>query len=306
MRCRRSTPARWPSTTISTGPRLLDAALGFVAGHDIESLTLAELAKRTGRSRASSTRTSARPTRCGTRSAEHTLTTWVDEVLADIAHASTPGERLDRFITTQITRRHGPTVERILTYVLAQQSGPLRAQLRTVTEPLTTELLAIIEQLGVAPPAPRPSCRAPSLPRTTRSTTEPTPTRSPPTPSHVRPGRDQRPPAAAHRAARTPHPLLVATVAQLSPTTHTSDAGAVDHGDHAVDAGGPGCRDAEHRSSPDPDGTTVAHPPGLDRRRPVALGGRRNRQRRHRNGRAPAARRPWPLPGARSWRGRYT
>ncbi len=132
--------------------RLLGAALDYVAVHDVDSLTLAELAKRTGRSRASlyayfGSAEDLRATVCA-----ETLELWVTELVQEIRQVSSPGERLDRFVTAQIDRPHDPTVDAVLAYVGVQHSEPFRTRVLSTTEPLTAELLSIIEQLGVDPP----------------------------------------------------------------------------------------------------------------------------------------------------------
>ena len=132
--------------------RLLGAALDYVAAYDVDSLTLAELAKRTGRSRASlyayfGSAEDLRATVCA-----QTLESWVTDLVREVRQATSPGERLDRFVTAQIGRPRDPAVDGVLAYVGAQHSEPFRTRVLSATEPLTAELLSIIEQLGVEPP----------------------------------------------------------------------------------------------------------------------------------------------------------
>jgi AcrR family transcriptional regulator len=132
--------------------RLLDAALGFVGEHDVESLTLAELAKRTGRSRASLYAYFGSTDEMRIALCDHALTAWIGDLLDDVERVTNPSDRLDRFIAAQIAQHNDPTVDRVLAYVLGQQHEPFRTRLRTITEPLSAQLLSIIEQLGVSPP----------------------------------------------------------------------------------------------------------------------------------------------------------
>lgn len=131
---------------------LLDAALDVVARHDVERLTLAELAKRTGRSRASlyayfGSTDDLRVALCG-----HALAGWVADVLADVHLATTPAERIERFVAAQIEHPRDVSVDRLHAFATAQTSDAVRAQVRAVTEPLAAVLLATIEELGVEPP----------------------------------------------------------------------------------------------------------------------------------------------------------
>lgn len=132
--------------------RLLGAALDYIAANDVDSLTLAELAKRTGRSRASlyayfGSAEDLRATVC-----VQTLESWVTDLVQEVRRVTGLDERLERFVTAQIDRPHDPAVDGVLVYVASQHSEPFRARVLSVTEPLTAELLSIIEDLGVEPP----------------------------------------------------------------------------------------------------------------------------------------------------------
>jgi AcrR family transcriptional regulator len=132
--------------------RLLDAALAYAAEHDVASLTLAELAKRTRRSRASlyayfGSAEEMRLTLCA-----HALTSWISDLIDDLRTIDDLDERLERLVTAQIAGRRDLAVERVTAYALSLQTEPARARVRAVLEPLTTELLAIVDQLGVEPP----------------------------------------------------------------------------------------------------------------------------------------------------------
>lgn len=132
--------------------RLLDAALAYAAEHDVASLTLAELAKRTGRSRASlyayfGSAEEMRLTLCA-----HALTSWISELIDELRTIDDLDARLERLVTAQIAGRRDPAVERVTAYALSLQREPARARVRAVLEPLTAELLAIVDQLGVEPP----------------------------------------------------------------------------------------------------------------------------------------------------------
>lgn len=132
--------------------RLLGAALEHVSVHGVESLTLAELAKRTGRSRASlyAYFGSAEDLRAAV--CEEALRSWVDDLVGEVRQVQSPDERLDRFVTSQIHRTQDPAVDAVLVYVGAQHGDEFRARVLSVTEPMTAELLSIIDQLGVQPP----------------------------------------------------------------------------------------------------------------------------------------------------------
>ena len=132
--------------------RLLDTALELVASHPVESLTLAELAKRAGRSRASTYAYFGSTDDLRAAVCAQVLGAWVAGVLDEVRQASLPDDRLDRFIAAQIEHRADPSVDRVLAYVQAQQSEPFRTRVVQVIEPLTAELLAIIGRLGVDPP----------------------------------------------------------------------------------------------------------------------------------------------------------
>jgi AcrR family transcriptional regulator len=133
--------------------KLLDTALGLVATQDVESLTLAAVAKRAGRSRASLYAYFASTDDLRAAVCAHALESWVRGLLEEIRQESNPADRLNRFIVAQIDHRHhAPSVDRVLAFVTAQQSEPLRTRVRSTTEPLTSELLSIIERLGVHPP----------------------------------------------------------------------------------------------------------------------------------------------------------
>lgn len=132
--------------------RLLDAALDYVADHEVASLTLAELAKRTGRSRASLYAYFGSADEMRMALCTRALASWVDALIDELRLVERPDERLARYVTAQIADRRDPSVERISAFVMSLQSEPFRSQVRSVLEPLTTELLSIIEQLGVAPP----------------------------------------------------------------------------------------------------------------------------------------------------------
>ena len=132
--------------------KLLDAALELVADHPVESLTLAGLAKRAGRSRASTYAYFASAEDLRAQVCEQVLGAWVAGVLDDVRQVSSPEDRLDRFIAAQIDQRVEPSVDRVLAFVQSQHSEPLQARIRQVVEPLTAELLMIIERLGVEPP----------------------------------------------------------------------------------------------------------------------------------------------------------
>ena len=132
--------------------KLLDVALELVADHPVESLTLAGLAKRAGRSRASTYAYFASAEDLRAQVCEQVLGAWVAGVLDEVRQASLPEDRLDRFIAAQIDQRVEPSVDRVLAFVQSQQSEPLQARIRLVVEPLTAELLVIIGRLGVEPP----------------------------------------------------------------------------------------------------------------------------------------------------------
>lgn len=132
--------------------RLLDAAVAALVDHDLEALTLAGLAKRAGRSRASLYAYFGSADDLRAAVCERVLGSWVDEVLSEIRKQSSPDERLDRFVTVQIERTHGIAIDRVLSFVANQQGDPLRTRLRALTDPLTDELHAIVRAFGVEPP----------------------------------------------------------------------------------------------------------------------------------------------------------
>lgn len=132
--------------------RLLGAALDYISAHAVDSLTLAELAKRTGRSRASLYAYFESVEDLRAAVCEETLRSWVTDLVQEVRRATSPEDRLDRFITAQIDRPHDRAVDAVLVYVGAQHSEAFRARVLSATEPLTAELLAIIERLGVDPP----------------------------------------------------------------------------------------------------------------------------------------------------------
>jgi AcrR family transcriptional regulator len=132
--------------------KLVAAALDHVAAHGVESLTLAALAKRTGRSRASlyayfGSADDLRATVCALA-----LESWVTTVVEEVRQAATPGDRLDRFVTAQLDLADDPAIDRVLAFVGTHQREPLRTRVRSLTEPLVAELLSIVEALGVEPP----------------------------------------------------------------------------------------------------------------------------------------------------------
>jgi AcrR family transcriptional regulator len=132
--------------------RLLDAALAYAAEHDVASLTLAELAKRTGRSRASLYAYFGSAEEMRLALCAHALTSWIGGLLHDLQAIDDPDQRLERLVTAQIAGLRDPAVERVTAYALSIRTEPARARVDAVLEPLTGELLAIIDQLGVAPP----------------------------------------------------------------------------------------------------------------------------------------------------------
>jgi AcrR family transcriptional regulator len=132
--------------------KLLAAALDIVRADGVDAVTLAELAKRTGRSRASlyayfGSTDSLRKTLCA-----QALTSWVNDVLDQVHSASEPSERLERFITAQIDHRGDPANDRLLAFATRQSSELIRTKAEEVTKPLTAELLSIVQALGVEPP----------------------------------------------------------------------------------------------------------------------------------------------------------
>lgn len=133
--------------------RLLDAAVAYAAEHDVASLTLAELAKRTGRSRASlyayfGSTEEMRVTLC-----IHALSSWINGLLDELRTIADLDERLDRLVTVQIAERRDPAIGRVTAYAFSLQTEPARARVRAALQPLTAELLAIVDQLGVEPPS---------------------------------------------------------------------------------------------------------------------------------------------------------
>lgn len=132
--------------------RLLDAALGFVAENDVASLTLAELAKLTGRSRSSLYAYFGSADEMRVALCSRVLASWVDALIDELRTISSPDERLARFVGSQIADLRDPAVEQVSVFVMSLPNEPFRARMTSVLEPLTTELLTIVEQLGVEPP----------------------------------------------------------------------------------------------------------------------------------------------------------
>lgn len=131
---------------------LLDAAADLLRRGGPEALTLASLAKQVGRSRASlyvyfGSTQDLLVTVC-----EFAIATWARNVSRAAASASTPTERLARFIGAQVTAAPDPLLDAALRIAGSTLSDAHRERIAQAQVPLLAELLDIIATLGVDPP----------------------------------------------------------------------------------------------------------------------------------------------------------
>lgn len=130
---------------------LLEAAAALVAERDLDQLTIAAVAKRSGRSRASVYAYFGSTDDMRTALSRHIGSGWSHAVVEELRVIGDPVERLDRLIALQIDSVFDPSVDRVLTFCAAQQRTGDVSGTDEIMAPVRSELMVILGQLGVSP-----------------------------------------------------------------------------------------------------------------------------------------------------------